>query len=163
MIYWPDLPIGTIPAAPDRSEVAAAKKLILDELLADFPWHDDASKANAVAMLLTSYLEPHREFLSPLNVLDAPKSGSGKTFLARILLETVGAHFRTWVNSEEEIRKSLTACLMESDRAIVFDDVDKKDTVGSATLASALTKRQWDDRVLGVSKNFSGTTTGPGS
>jgi hypothetical protein len=29
--------------------------------------------------------------------------------------------------------------------------------VDSATLASALTKRQWDDRLLGVSKNFRGT------
>jgi hypothetical protein len=157
MIYWPDLPVGTIPAAPGRSEVAAAKKFILGELLADFPWHDDASKANAVAMLLTSYLEPYAGYLSPQFVVDAPKSGSGKTFLARILQETTGAHFRTWVNDEAEIRKALTSCLMESDRCIVFDDVGRKDIVASATLAGALTKRQWDDRVLGVSRNFRGT------
>ena len=157
MIYWPTLPIGTIPANPTRIEVAAAKKLILDQLLHDFPWASKADKANALAMMLTSFLEPYAEFLSPLFVLDALKSGSGKTFLARLLMETVGAHFRTWVNDEAEIRKSLTACLMESDRAIIFDDVDKRDTVSSATLSSALTKRRWDDRVLGVSKNFRGT------
>ena len=157
MIYWPDLVIGPVPAAPDRSEVAAARKLILDELLHDFPWSSDADKANALAMMLTSFLEPYAEFLSPLFVLDALKSGSGKTFLARLLLETAGAHFRTWVNDEAEIRKALTACLMESDRAIIFDDVGREDTVSSATLSSALTKRQWDDRVLGVSKNFRGT------
>ena len=108
-------------------------------------------------MLLTSFLEPYAGFLSPLFVLDALKSGSGKTFLARMLLETAGAHFRTWVNDEAEIRKSLTACLMEADRAIIFDDVVKTDTVSSATLSSALTKRRWDDRVLGVSKTFRGT------
>ena len=137
--------------------MAAAKKLLIDELLADFPWHSDADKANCLAMLLTSFLEPYAEFLSPLFVLDALKSGSGKTFLARLLLETAGAHFRTWVNDEAEIRKGLTACLMESDRAIIFDDVGREDTVSSATLSSALTKRRWDDRVLGVSKNFRGT------
>ena len=157
MIYWPDLPVGTIPVDPDRSEVAAARKFLIDELLADFPWSSDADQANCLAMLLTSFLEPYAEFLSPLFVLDALKSGSGKTFLARLLLETAGAHFRTWVNDEAEIRKSLTACLMESDRSIIFDDVDRKDTVSSATLSSALTKRRWDDRVLGVSKNFRGT------
>ena len=157
MIYWPDLPIGSIPAKPTRSEVAAAKKLILGQLLHDFPWASGADKANCLAMMLTSFLEPYAEFLSPLFILDALKSGSGKTFLARLLLETAGAHFRTWVNDEAEIRKSLTSCLMESDRAIIFDDVDKRDTVSSATLSSALTKRRWDDRVLGVSKNFRGT------
>ena len=157
MIYWPDLPVGIIPASPDRIEVAAAKTLILDQLLHDFPWASKADKANCLAMLLTSFLEPYAEFLSPLFILDALKSGSGKTFLARLLLETAGAHFRTWVNDEAEIRKALTACLMESDRAIIFDDVGKGDTVSSATLSSALTKRRWDDRVLGVSKNFRGT------
>ena len=155
-VYWPDLPVGTIPAKPTRSEVAAAKKLILDELLHDFPWSSAADKANCLGMWLTSYLEPYAEYLSPLFALDATKASSGKSGLVMVMQETVGAYFRTWVNLEEEIRKSLTACLMEADPVIIFDDVGKGDTVSSATLASALTKRQWDDRILGVSKNFRG-------
>lgn len=156
MVYWPDLPIGDIPVKPNRSEVAAAKKLLLDQLLHDFPWSSNADKANALAMVMTSYLEPYAEYLSPLFVISAPKSGSGKTNLVRIMQETAGATFRSWVNAEEEVRKALTVALMGPDPAILFDDVDRKDTVSSATLASALTKRQWDDRVLGVSKNFRG-------
>jgi hypothetical protein len=156
MIYWPDLPAGPIPAAPGRSEVAASRHLLLDEMLHDFPWSSAADKANCLGMLLTSYLQPYARFLSPQFVLDALKSGSGKGHLVTIMVETTGAYFRTWVNDEAEIRKALTACLMESDPVIIFDDVDKRDTVASATLASALTKRQWDDRVLGVSKNFRG-------
>src|ERR1035437_744919 len=156
-VYWPDLPIGTIPAKPTRSEVAAAKKLILDELLHDFPWTSYADKANCLAMWLTSYLQPFGQYLSPLFVLNASKASSGKSFLVTVMVETTGAYFRTWVNLEEEIRKSLTACLMENDPVIILDDVGKKDTVSSATLSSALTKSQWDDRVLGVSKNFRGT------
>ena len=155
-VYWPHLPIGPIPSRPSRSEVAAAKKLLLDELLRDFPWASDADKANCLAMLLTSYLQPYKEFLSPQFILNAPKSGSGKGHLVTIMVETTGAHFRTWVNSEEEIRKSLTACLMENDPCIIFDDVDADDIVKSATLASALTRHQWDDRLLGGNKNFRG-------
>ena len=89
-------------------------------------------------------------------VVNASKSSSGKGFLVTVMVETTGAYFRSWVNVEEEIRKALTACLMESDPVVVFDDVGKKDTVSSATLASMLTKKQWDDRILGVSKNFRG-------
>jgi len=155
-VYWPDLPIGTIPAKPTRSEVAAAKKLILDELLADFPWSSNADKANTLGMWLTSYLEPFARFLSPLFVVNAVKSSSGKGQLVTVMAETVGAYFRTWVNLEEEIRKSLTTCLKSSDPVIILDDVGKKDTVASATLASMLTKRQWDDRLLGGNQNFRG-------
>jgi len=157
MVYWPDLPFGDIPAAPGRSEVGAAKHFIIGELLADFPWSSPADKAGTLAMLLTSYLQPFAEFLSPLFVITAPKSGSGKTTLVRIMQETVGAAFRSWVSDEAEVRKALTACLMDPDQVILFDDIANTDTVASATLASALTKRQWDDRVLGVSKNFRGT------
>jgi len=156
LVYWPTLPIGPIPASPDRIEVAKARRLILEELLFDFPWNTEADKANALGMLLTSYLRPNGKFLSPLFIIDAPKSGSGKTYLARILQETVGALFRSWVNNEEEIRKALTTALMGDDVVIILDDVDKADTVKSATLASALTKRQWDDRVLGANKAFRG-------
>ena len=155
-VYWPDLPIGPIPARPSRSEVAAAKKLILDQLLHDFPWASDVDKANCLGMLLTSYLQPYKEFLSPLFILNAPKAGSGKGNLVTVMAETTGAHFRTWVNGEEEIRKSLTTVLRENDPCIIFDDVDADDIVKSATLASALTRHQWDDRLLGGNKNFRG-------
>ena len=156
-VYWPDLPIGLIPARPSRSEVAAARKLLLNELMHDFPWSSPADKANCLAMWLTSYLQAYAGFLSPLFVVNASKSSSGKGFLVTVMVETTGAYFRSWVNQEEEeIRKALTACLMESDPVIIFDDVGKKDTISSATLASVLTKHQWDDRLLGVSRNFRG-------
>ena len=156
-VYWPALPVGPIPARPSRSEVAAARKLILDQLMHDFPWSSAADRANCLAMWLTSYLEPFAGFLSPLFVLDASKSSSGKGFLVTLMVETTGAYFRSWVNDEAEIRKALTACLRENDPVVILDDVDKRDTVRSATLASMLTKKQWDDRLLGVSKNFRGT------
>ena len=125
-IYWPDLPIGPIPASPTRSEVAAAKKFLLDELMHDFPWSSDADRANCLAMRLTSYLQAYAGFLSPLFVVNASKSSSGKGFLVTVMVETTGAYFRSWVNVEEEIRKALTACLMESDPVVVFDDVGKR-------------------------------------
>ena len=125
-VYWPDLPVGPIPAKPTRSEVAAAKKFMLDQLMHDFPWSSPADKANCLAMRLTSYLQPYAGYLSPQFVVDASKSGCGKGFLVPVMVETAGAYFRSWVNDEEEIRKSLTACLMASDPVVVFDDIGKR-------------------------------------
>jgi hypothetical protein len=60
------------------------------------------------------------------------------------------------VGDDEELRKAITATLRETNPLIVFDDVDRWDSVASATFCKALTQYEWDDRLLGLNKEFRG-------
>jgi hypothetical protein len=48
--------LPTVPATPGAAEVAAARTLILDELLGDFPFVLEAERAHAVALLLLPFV-----------------------------------------------------------------------------------------------------------
>ena len=76
----PALDLKPVPGDPSDSDIAAAKHLLLDVLLADFPWVRDADRANYLAALFTPALRPLTG-LSPFYAIDAPERGSGKTLL----------------------------------------------------------------------------------
>jgi putative DNA primase/helicase len=69
-----------IPAAPTRrdAENAVAK---LADLLAEFPFANDASKAVALSMLLTPVLRGAMA-AAPMHLVTAPQPGSGKSYMA---------------------------------------------------------------------------------
>jgi hypothetical protein len=73
---------------------------------------------------------------------------------ARIVHGTEPA-LRPWVADEDEIRKSLYACLMAGDRSIWLDNLPDGIKIRSAILETFLTSAVWKDRKLGES-----TTTG---
>jgi hypothetical protein len=77
-----DLRDLSVPVNPTESEVRWAKKQILDELLYDFPFADEASKANAVAELVTSLVRSAFRGPVPALGIDAVTPNSGKTYLA---------------------------------------------------------------------------------
>jgi hypothetical protein len=58
---------------------------------------------------------------------------------------------RPWVADEDEIRKSIYACLMAGDRSIWFDNVPDGHKVRSSVLEAFLTSAVWKDRKLGES------------
>ena len=85
---------------------------------------------------------------------DAPMAGTGKSTLqemaARIVHGTEPA-MRPWVADEDELRKSLYACLMAGDRSIWIDNVPDGHKIRSAVLEAFLTSAVWKDRKLGES------------
>jgi integrase len=123
---------------------------VIDEVLGEFPYDTEASKANAIAALLTPVLRPAIQGPVPLALLDAPQQGSGKSLLANVIgLVATGRPIAMMAatESEEQWRKRITGTLYSGASVITIDNLESQ--LKSASLANALTSEIWRDRVLG--------------
>ncbi len=144
------LEIGDIIPTPENVE--KAKRLILDELYCDFPFADQASRANTIALMLTPFVRPLIQGATPLHTIDASTPGTGKTLLADIAsmpFISSGPTIMTAGRDDDEWRKRITAKLMNAPSHILIDNVKNKLTSGD--LSAALTAHEWEDRILGQS------------
>jgi hypothetical protein len=147
------LPGGVIPEQPTPEQLQAAKKLLLDELLGDFPFASSADLAHALAALLLPFVRRMIEGCTPVHLIEAPTPGSGKGLLADVLsLIALGRPCEptTVTADEDEIRKKITALLVKGQPIILLDNV--RVDLDSAQLASALTAEVWSDRLLGQNR-----------
>jgi hypothetical protein len=133
--------------------VTRAKAIVLDQMLADFPWQDPkVDRANYLGMLLTPILRHYFHGPTPMLVITANDQGSGKTLLKDIFGYCYGISSPTWSQSEEELRKSITAQLhTKGQPVVVFDNLPNGFVINSATLSNLLTGEYWGDRLLGAS------------
>lgn len=152
LYYAPKLSVQDVPERPTPRDVAQARELLLEYVLADIPWDTAGDKTNYVGLLVSLMLRPYVGGLLPLGAVSATERGSGKTLLTDIITALYGATIRPWVSDDDELRKAITATLMGSNPAVVFDNVGEHDQVQAPTLAKLLTNAQWDDRVLGRSE-----------
>lgn len=139
---------------PTAAEVDAARQLLCDEWLGDFPFDTDASRATAIAELLTI---TGRQFfpLAPLFVNDASASGSGKGLLTTtISLIATGEppHFMELPRDGDEQRKTITAALLDGGSIIAWDE---SHIIEGRSLAMILTAQVYSGRLLGASKMIS--------
>jgi putative DNA primase/helicase len=155
--YWyhpaDGLQVEPIPDNPTPTEIALARDFLLVELLGDFPFLDDASRAHALAAILLPFVRQLIDGPTPLHLLDAPTEGTGKTLLASaVTLIATGrdAEAIAEADNHEEWRKRITATLLDAPTFILLDNLTR--TLDSGALASVLTTRFWKDRVLGLSK-----------
>lgn len=148
------LVVPIIPVEPTGDDLNGAVSLVVDELLGEFAFTDQPSRANAVALVLTAVLRPAIPGLVPMALLNAPVAGSGKTLLintaAQIATGRQAALTAAPSRDDEELRKRITSLLMAGDPIVVFDNVGERLT--SSVLAQALTAPVWGDRVLGRSQ-----------
>lgn len=147
------LSIAPIQERPDKRSVDAARSLLLDDLLADFPFASDADRAHAVAALILPFVRPLIDGPTPLHLIEAPTPGSGKGLLAEVLsIPATGQTLpvMTVGGDDEETRKRITATLMPGPRFVLIDNV--RNRLDSAALSAALTSTVWKDRVLGHSR-----------
>lgn len=134
---------------PAAATGADAARWILDEVLSDFPFAEDASKAHALTLMLLPFVRPCISGTTPLHLIDAPKSGSGKGKLATVcLIPGIGYVGPTTLPKDEEsLRKMITTALLVGKAAIILDNIKKR--VESEALESILTSEVWEDRMLG--------------
>jgi len=151
-LYVPSIEFPPIPENPSRAE-ALSSLARLREPFNEFPWKEEASESAFVSHILAEAARLAME-RCPMYFYDAPMAGTGKSTLqemaARIVHGTEPA-MRPWVADEDEIRKSLYACLMAGDRSIWFDNVPDGIKVRSSVLEAFLTSAVWKDRKLGES------------
>lgn len=139
-----------VPEDPSAAEIAAARDLLLEEWLGDFPLDGEADRANLLALLVTPAIRGNVP-RAPLAVIDGLQMGVGKNLLADVLLTVYTGHAAlpmNWVGEPEEIRKQVTAAFRTGQEFFVYDEAH---TLEGAPLAQALTAEVWQDRILGVS------------
>lgn len=156
-LYLRKIPkISAVPERPSREEIDQARSWLIDELLGDFPFVEQADLAHAVAIVLLPFVRLMIDGPTPLHMIESPTPGTGKSLLA----ETVclpglgkGPSIMTEGRDEDEWRKRLTAKLLLAPQVILLDNV--KNRLDSAALSAALTAPVWEDRVLGESRTVS--------
>ena len=148
----PELVVPAVPTTPTGRDVAQALALI-DEAIADFPFVDEASFANARALILTPFLLPAISGSVPLALIDKPRAGTGASLLAEVVTRIATgrpAAMMTAPRDEEEWRKKITSLLSEGATVTVIDNVVNR--LSSSSLSAVLTSRVWKDRILGQSE-----------
>ena len=153
------LRIPPVSARPSADDVAAACALLCDELLADFPFVDDSSRAHMVSALLLPFARRLIQGPTPIHLFEAPTEGSGKGLMVNLvaLLATGSpAAGGSLPENEDEVRKKIGSERCTGRPLLVLDNADNKKRVDSSALASATTMWPvWTDRLLGHIKMFS--------
>lgn len=131
----------------------------LEELLADFPFADDAgrSKSVAIAAMLAVYAPLLIDPLAPRPtfIYIANSEGSGKTLLAQIAGATHGIMPVTSApKNEEEWQKKILATVISGTSFLLLDNA--KGFLNSPSLEALLTSPKYEGRVLGSSKIYRG-------
>ena len=129
-----------------------AQYLTLDELMGDFPFANDASRAHTLAAILLPFVRPMINGPTPLHLLDAPARGTGKGLLADligIVTNGVPPSVMSPPENEDELEKRITATLLGGSTLILLDNVK---SLHSAPLCAVLTTTRWQGRLLGKSQ-----------
>lgn len=148
----PGFELPPVPEHPSDAVVAAARSLLLDDLLGDFPFTSEAERAHALALLLLPFVRPVIEGPTPLHLIEKPTPGTGATLMVdAVAVVTTGhsASIMTEGRDEEEWRKRITAKLREAPLMLVIDNLRRP--LDAAPVAAALTAPYWEDRILGRS------------
>lgn len=151
LYYSPNGHIPDIPKNATQRDAERAASFLID-VLSDFPFQDEASRDNAMGLLLTTVVK-ELVGLAPMALIDAPTKGTGKTRLAQ--LASIVATGRELplspeVRDEEEWRKQITSLLIADRPVVILDNLER--VLCSGQLATALTTSEWSDRVLGKSE-----------
>jgi len=144
----PGMRLPEIPEAPMIDDVDVMLDLI-DSAIGDFPFVDPASKANAIASMLTPVVRPAITSPTPLALYDAPQAGTGKTLLAEVVaIIATGRAAETFSapTDPEEWRKKITTALASGTGVVVIDNINYR--LDSDALCSAITATTISDRVF---------------
>ncbi len=148
---WLSLPDGFVlpDTTPTPDNIEYSKRLILDTLLGEVAFADDASRAQAVGLMVLPFVRALIDDQTPLHLFDAPAQSSGKTYAAQICV----APFAEAIPSpekknDEENRKSLFAQLATGCSHVFLDNI--KGRLSDPTLAAAITVKTMKDRLIGT-------------
>lgn len=128
---------------------------VLDEILSDFDFKNQASRANFIGALLGALLFAYLHRQPALSVTaDGP--GAGKSLLAKLLAVIVDAvRYPTTVGlnaSETELEKILGACIARIERVIIIDNCKgspSRPAFSSSVLERLITDERPSTRMLG--------------
>jgi hypothetical protein len=148
-----DFDMSDIPSNPTSREIDEARSLLVDDLLADFPFTSDSERCHAIAALFPTFVRRMIDGPLPIHLIEAPTPGTGKSLLAEaISLVCVGhsADVTTFDKDENDTRKKITAILASAPQIVLVDNLRKG--LLSSQIAAAITANIWTDRLLQTSQ-----------
>ena len=140
-------------------ELARVSLDYLNSFLDEFPFVSDADRAAALVAMLTAAIRPSLP-QAPAFSISATSSGSGKSYLARIIAYMAGPgepYNVSYPTKAEEATKVVQAMLLEKPAVILFDDM-QTDWKPFGSLNKALTSPTTTERVLGASRTATANT-----
>lgn len=155
LLYWPNATYAPVPKEPSRDDARDAYKYLCETVRA-FPFADAHHKAAWVCSVLSILARAAIDGPVPMFVMDANTRGVGKTKLVdaafRIALG-FGAACTALPEQNEEIRKTISSCVLAGDQAVLFDNVKRK--IGGEAIEGAITGTTWKARRLGSDDQMS--------
>jgi putative DNA primase/helicase len=124
----------------------------IEDLLVEFPFVDEVSKAVALSALLTPIVRGAFP-VAPMHAFDAVMAGSGKSYLADVVASiAIGQLMPVMAagRSDEELEKRLGAALMAGQPLISIDNVTND--LGGDALCIAIERGSVRMRILGRSE-----------
>jgi putative DNA primase/helicase len=144
---WP-----AIPEDPDERQLREAVAALM-EPFADFPFVSGTDKSACLAAVLTIIGRPMIRGPVPMFVVEAPTPATGKSLCAEAVIAlATGLEPSTTSlpHSEAELQKRVLAIAEGGYPVVLLDNISG--TVGSDTLAAALTTTTWQGRRLGATE-----------
>lgn len=148
----PGLSVPEIPDCPTNSDLQTAVQL-LAEIFCDFPFDSDASRANALAALLTPILRTMIDGPVPLCIIDKPQAGIGASLLAEVISVIATGRRAAMLSAQKDDegwRKAIFSLLLQGQTMVTIDNIEG--TLLAPSLAGALTAADFQDRILGRSE-----------
>lgn len=149
LIEPPRLP--HIPDKPSRDHALAALD-VLNSLLVDFPFVDDASRSVALSGMITAVARGAMS-VAPLHAVTAPVPGSGKSYIVDLpscIATGEPAPVIAAAPKEEETEKRLVSALLGGQAIISIDNVNGE--LGGDLLCQMIERPVVQPRILGSSK-----------
>lgn len=150
----PGFELPPIPSTPSPGDIAEARRLLMAEVMGDFPFVEQADRANAMSLCLLPFVRGMISGPTPLHLNNKPVAGTGATLLVDVFsIIATGEPSATMTEgrSEDEWRKRITSTLLGAPSMILIDNL--RNRLDTASLAAAITATTWEDRLLGVSQN----------
>ncbi len=144
-------PLPPIPDKPTMAQASAALKL-LEGLLSEFPFVDEASRSVALSALITPVVRGAMSVV-PLHAISAPVPGSGKSYIidvAAVISTGDRAPVIAAGRTEEETEKRLVSALLGAQPIVSIDNVNGE--LGGDMLCQMIERPLVDVRILGQSK-----------
>ena len=142
-----------LPAIPDRPSRADAEKAakLLEELINEFPFVDDASYSVGLSTLITPVVRGCMT-VAPMHAVTAPTAGTGKSYLfdtAAAIAIGSRCPVMSAGKTEEELGKRIGAKILSGSPLMCIDNVNGE--IGGDDLCQAVDQAIVEIRVLGTS------------
>jgi hypothetical protein len=153
LLYLPGCPYPAIADAPTFEDAREACSALL-EVVADFPFEDDAHRSTWLAAMLSPFARFAYRGPTPLFLVDANVRSAGKTKLVDVISEIAfGRPIPRYSQAEDdaEERKRITTIVLAGFPLVLIDNITRP--LGTGALDAALTGEVWSDRALGRNEN----------